>query len=102
MARKRAEATKSGATLGFEATLWAAADKLRGHMDAAEYKHVVLGLIFLKYISDAFEELHARQGRVAEPSLAARSRRPSGPGMLTGPKRAHLVLLGFPHTPPLF
>jgi len=39
-----------------EATLWAAADKLRGHMDAAEYKHVVLGLIFLKYISDAFEE----------------------------------------------
>jgi type I restriction enzyme M protein len=45
----------NGATLGFEATLWAAADKLRGHMDAAEYKHVVLGLIFLKYISDAFE-----------------------------------------------
>jgi type I restriction enzyme M protein len=79
-----------------------AADKLRNNMDAAEYKHVVLGLIFLKYISDAFEELHARQGRVAEPSLPARSRRPSGPGMLTGPKRAHLVLLGSPHTPPLF
>jgi type I restriction enzyme M protein len=39
-----------------ETMLWAAADKLRGHMDAAEYKHVVLGLIFLKYISDAFEE----------------------------------------------
>ncbi len=39
-----------------EALLWAAADKLRGHMDAAEYKHVVLGLIFLKYISDAFDE----------------------------------------------
>ncbi|MFN2589219.1 MAG: type I restriction-modification system subunit M N-terminal domain-containing protein, partial [Actinomycetota bacterium] len=46
--------------MGFEATLWAAADKLRGHMDAAEYKHVVLGLIFLKYISDAFEELHQK------------------------------------------
>ncbi len=45
--------------LGFEATLWAAADKLRGNMDAGEYKHVVLGLIFLKYISDAFEEHHA-------------------------------------------
>jgi len=44
---------QQGANLGFEATLWAAADKLRGHMDAAEYKHVVLGLIFLKYISDA-------------------------------------------------
>jgi len=48
--------TPSAANLGFEATLWAAADKQRGHMDAAEYKHVVLGLIFLKYISDAFQE----------------------------------------------
>jgi type I restriction enzyme M protein len=45
--------------LGFEATLWATADKLRGNLDAAEYKNVVLGLIFLKYISDAFEEKHA-------------------------------------------
>ncbi|MCI0744968.1 MAG: type I restriction-modification system subunit M [Verrucomicrobia subdivision 3 bacterium] len=45
--------------LGFEATLWATADKLRGNLDAAEYKHVVLGLIFLKYISDAFEEKHS-------------------------------------------
>jgi type I restriction enzyme M protein len=46
----------SAAILGFEEKLWAAADKLRGSMDAAEYKHVVLGLVFLKYISDAFEE----------------------------------------------
>jgi type I restriction enzyme M protein len=46
--------------VGFEAQLWAAADTLRGSMDAAEYKHVVLGLIFLKYISDAFEEQHAK------------------------------------------
>ena len=44
--------------LGFEQKLWSAADKLRSNMDAAEYKHVVLGLIFLKYISDAFNELH--------------------------------------------
>ncbi len=43
-----------------EKTLWAAADKLRSNMDAAEYKHVVLGLIFLKYISDAFTELHSK------------------------------------------
>src|SRR5256886_17665849 len=50
----------NGANLGFEQTLWAAADKMRGHMDAAEYKHVALGLIFLKYISDAFEEVHLR------------------------------------------
>lgn len=41
--------------IGFEETLWKAADKLRGSMDASEYKHVVLGLIFLKYISDKFE-----------------------------------------------
>jgi type I restriction-modification system DNA methylase subunit len=44
------------ATIGFEEKIWAAADILRGNMDAAEYKHVVLGLIFLKYISDKFEE----------------------------------------------
>jgi len=43
----------------FETILWQAADKLRGNLDAAEYKHVVLGLIFLKYVSDAFEEKHA-------------------------------------------
>ena len=61
MAKQRSNSTKSsnGANLGFEQKLWAAADKLRGHMDASEYKHVVLGLIFLKYISDAFEERHA-------------------------------------------
>ena len=62
-AKKRAKRengqAQSGATLGFEAKLWLAADKLRNNMDAAEYKHVVLGLIFLKYISDAFEEKHA-------------------------------------------
>jgi type I restriction enzyme M protein len=50
----------STANLGFEAKLWQAADALRNNMDAAEYKHVVLGLIFLKYISDAFEEQHAK------------------------------------------
>ncbi len=43
-----------------EKKLWKAADKLRKNMDAAEYKHIVLGLIFLKYISDAFEELHQK------------------------------------------
>jgi type I restriction enzyme M protein len=45
----------NGANLGFENQMWAAADKLRAYMDASEYKHVVLGLIFLKYISDAFQ-----------------------------------------------
>ncbi len=50
----------NGANVGYEAELWQMADALRGSMDAAEYKHVVLGLIFLKYISDAFEEQHAK------------------------------------------
>lgn len=62
MARSQKKETNgkngNGANLGFEQTLWAAADKMRGHMDAAEYKHVALGLIFLKYISDAFQELY--------------------------------------------
>ena len=52
--------SNAGPALGIEAELWSMADALRGSMDAAEYKHVVLGLIFLKYISDAFEEYHAR------------------------------------------
>jgi type I restriction enzyme M protein len=50
---------KTEANGRIEPVLWAAADKLRGNLDAAEYKHVVLGLIFLKYVSDAFEEKHA-------------------------------------------
>lgn len=52
-----------------EKHLWQAADKLRNNMDAAEYKHVVLGLIFLKYISDAFEEKHSKleQDKLADP-----------------------------------
>lgn len=53
-------AAKSSATIGFEAKLWLTADKLRNNMDAAEYKHVVLGLIFLKYISDSFEAHRAK------------------------------------------
>lgn len=48
-----------GATLGFEARLWAAADKLRGNMEPSDYKHIALGLIFLKYISNAFKAKRA-------------------------------------------
>jgi type I restriction enzyme M protein len=57
---KTSSSANSSATIGFEAKLWLAADKLRNNMDAAEYKHVVLGLIFLKYISDTFEEHRAK------------------------------------------
>jgi type I restriction enzyme M protein len=46
----------NSANLGFEKEIFSAADKLRGNIDAAEYKNVVLGLIFLKYISDSFED----------------------------------------------
>ncbi len=58
--KAKTAAKDSTANLGFEAKLWLAADKLRNNMDAAEYKHVVLGLIFLKYISDSFEEHRAK------------------------------------------
>ena len=56
-----------GSSLGFEAQLWAAADKLRGNMEPSDYKHVALGLIFLKYISDAFE---AKRGDLLAEELA--------------------------------
>ena len=59
-AKQKSSSKDSSANLGFEAKLWLAADKLRNNMDAAEYKHVVLGLIFLKYISDTFEEHHTK------------------------------------------
>jgi type I restriction enzyme M protein len=58
MAAQR-QKTTNGANLGFEGQLWATADKLRGNMEPSDYKHVALGLIFLKYISDAFEAKRA-------------------------------------------
>lgn len=54
-----ARGTKTAA-LGLEDALWKSANKLRSSMDSAEYKHVVLGLLFLKYVSDKFEAHHAR------------------------------------------
>ena len=54
---------KTNGDLNFETKLWQAADKMRNDMDAAEYKHVVIGLIFLKYISDAFSELYQKLSR---------------------------------------
>jgi type I restriction enzyme M protein len=54
--KTKAKSKANGANLGFEEKLWQAADKMRGHMDPAKYKQVVLGLVFLKYISDAFAE----------------------------------------------
>ena len=59
-------AQATGANIGFEDKLWAAADKMRNNMDAGEYKHVVLGLIFLKYISDAFQDKYDQLSQDAE------------------------------------
>ena len=66
MAKKKKE-ERTG-SLGFEDKLWAAADLLRNNMDPAEYKHVVLGLLFLKYINDAFSERQEQlRSEVADP-----------------------------------
>lgn len=66
------------ANLGFEETLWAAADKLRGNMDASEYKSVVLGLIFLKFISDAFENRYQQLNlELSDPANSAYVKEPA-------------------------
>jgi type I restriction-modification system DNA methylase subunit len=57
--------SSSSGNRDLETALWATADKLRGTLDAAEYKHVVLGLIFLKYISDSFEDRRAELQRLS-------------------------------------
>lgn len=59
MPKAQPKSTDKNKSESIESSLWQTADKLRKNMDAAEYKHVVLGLIFLKYISDAFEDLHS-------------------------------------------
>lgn len=69
MAKTKFDSKKNEAQLGFEAELFKAADKLRGNMEPSDYKHVALGLIFLKYISDAFEAKH--KSLLAEDILAA-------------------------------
>ena len=92
MARARSSSkNNSTANLGFEAKLWLAADKLRSNMDAAEYKHVVLGLIFPKYISDAFEEKHAQLAERAG-RRPGRSRRIQSRKCLLGSARRALDL----------
>src|SRR5881397_3617083 len=73
MANNKVKNNDTTANLGFEAKLWQAADALRNNMDAAEYKHVVLGLIFLKYISDAFEAKHVELASQRRHTFAERA-----------------------------
>src|SRR5690606_14290710 len=72
MARQNATKKSNGGNLGFEADLFKTADKLRGNMEPSDYKHVALGLIFLKYTSDAFEARH--QALLTEDPAAAEDR----------------------------
>jgi len=58
MAKKKSAAKNGNCDLEFADRLWSAANRLRGTVEAAEYKHIVLGLLFLKYLSDAFENRH--------------------------------------------
>ena len=77
---------ETAANVGFEGTLWSAADKLRGNMDASEYKHIVLGLIFLKYVSDAdIERGESLEAEFVVPKLA---------GWVHIDEQAHLPSIG--------
>jgi type I restriction enzyme M protein len=88
----RAVSKNDGANLGFEAKMWLAADELRGQVDAAEYKHVVLGLVFLKYISDAFEE-HRTQLLKSHPDEAEDRDAYRAEGIFWVPKEARWSFL---------
>ena len=74
---------KPKGTRPLEAVLWDAADKMRGNLEASEYKHVVLGLVFLKYISDAFEQRHAH--------LETATADATSDYFVSDPSRRHLV-----------
>ena len=79
------------ANLGFEAELFRAADKLRGNMEPSDYKHVALGLIFLKHISDSFEAKHTEL--LGEYPEGARTRTNTPPRMSFGCRRSPVGLI---------
>jgi type I restriction enzyme M protein len=82
VARPRGKAS-GGDPRPLEAILWDAADKMRGNLEASEYKHVALGLVFLKYISDAFEQRHTY--------LQTATADPENEYFIPDPSRRHLV-----------
>ena len=67
-------------------TLWKAADKLRGSMDASQYKDVILGLVFLKYVSDAFNDFFGDRAQPMDSRLQATSSRSSSRHSTPAPK----------------
>ncbi len=79
MTPKRATAKPKPAK-SLEQTLWDAADKMRGNPEATEYKHVALGLVFLKYVSDAFEQLSPIGGAPPQVTFSAGGHRREQPG----------------------
>lgn len=83
MAGRARTPRKEAPQRSLEATLWDAADKMRGNLEASEYKHVALGLVFLKYISDAFEQRHG--------FLTAATADPDSDFYVPDPSRRHLV-----------
>ena len=99
MAKKNANGTEEP----LEKQLWKTADKLRKNIDAAEYKHVVLGLIFLKYISDAFEELYAKLKAEESQGADPKTKMNTKPKMfsLFHPKRVGTCWFPLPNNPPL-
>ena len=89
--RQNSNARKESSTVtDYRSDLWRMADALRGSMDAAEYKHVVLGLIFLKYISDAFEEAYAQLEKEIVEGAAPKTPTSTAPRASSGfrPRRA--------------
>ena len=75
--RKKTEPTAPSTMKELKDTLWKAADKLRGSLSASQYKDVILGLVFLKYVSDAYDERARRSAPTSSPRGTTRSRSPT-------------------------
>ena len=100
--RPKSQSDAVSSDIGYNSELWKMADALRGSMDAAEYKHVVLGLIFLKYISDAFEEAYVRLEAERDQGADPRTPTSTAPRASSGcrPKPAGRVFNHRPDSPP--
>ena len=98
----RVQPESKGADTDYRGDLWRMADALRGSMDANEYKHVVLGLIFLKYISDAFEEAYATLESERDQAPTPKTPTSTGPRASSGcrPRPGGSISRAKPASPP--